>query len=151
MAILQELIIAIRNMRAELKVVPKVKTPIRVHTDAATQKLVDENLGMLERLANVEGMEFMAESLAHASGARTSTRFEVALVYERQVDKAAESERLKKELAKQGGQLAGSERQLGNEQFLAKAPPHVVEGLKKQVTELKILIEKNKRALEALK
>ncbi len=151
MAILQELIVAIRNMRAELKVEPKVKTPIRVHTDAATQKLVDENRGMLERLANVEGMEFMAESLAHAPGARTSTRFEVALVYERQMDKAAESERLKKELAKQGGQLAGSERQLGNEQFLAKAPPHVVEGLKKQVTELKILIEKNKRALEALK
>jgi valyl-tRNA synthetase len=93
----------------------------------------------------------VGESLAHAPGARTSTKFEVALVYERHVDKAAESERLKKELAKQEGQLAGSERQLGNEQFLAKAPPQVVEGLKKQVTELKILIEKNKRALDALK
>jgi valyl-tRNA synthetase len=151
MTLLQDLIVAIRNMRAELKVEPKVKTPIRVHTDAATQKLVEENRGMLERLANVEGVQFVGESLAHAPGARTSTKFEVALVYERQVDKAAESERLKKELVRQEGQLAGSERQLGNEQFLAKAPPHVVEGLKKQVTELKILIEKNKRALDALK
>jgi valyl-tRNA synthetase len=151
MAVLQELIVAIRNMRAELKVEPKVKTPIRVHTDAATQKLVEENRGMLERLANVEGVQFVGESLANAPGARTSTKFEVALIYERQVDKAAESERLKKELSKQEGQLAGSERQLGNEQFLAKAPQQVVEGLKKQVTELKILIEKNKRALDALK
>ena len=151
MTILQELIVAIRNMRAELKVEPKFKTPVRVHTDAGTQKLVEENRGMLERLANVEGVQFVSESLAHAPGSRTSTKFEVALVYERQVDKAVESERLKKDLAKQESQLAGSERQLGNEQFLAKAPPQVVEGLKKQVTELKILIEKNRRALEALK
>src|SRR5689334_20511040 len=32
MAVLQELIVSIRNQRAELKVEPKVRTPIRVHT-----------------------------------------------------------------------------------------------------------------------
>jgi valyl-tRNA synthetase len=151
MAILQELIVAIRYMRAELKVEPKVKTPVRVHADAAIRKLLEDNRSLLERLANVEGVQFVSESLAHAPGARATTKFEVALVYERQVDKAAESERLKKELNRLEGQLVGSERQLGNDQFLAKAPPPVVEGLRKQVGELKILIEKNKRALEALK
>ena len=150
MTILQELIVAIRNMRAELKVEPKVKTPVRVHTDAAIRKLVEENRGMLERLANVEGVQFVGESLAHAAGARTSTRFEVALVYERQVDKEAERERLKKELAKLEEQLGKSQRQLGNEQFMKKAPANIVEGLKKQVAELQILIDKTKRALEGL-
>jgi valyl-tRNA synthetase len=150
MALVQELIVSTRNLRAELKVEPRVKTPIRLHTDAATQKLVADNRGTLERLANVEGIQFVGESLVHAAGARTSTRFEVALVYERQVDKAAERERLNKELAKLEEQLAKSERQLGNEQFLAKAPANVVEGLKKQVAEMHILIEKTKRALEGL-
>ncbi|HEX5432684.1 MAG TPA: class I tRNA ligase family protein, partial [Candidatus Angelobacter sp.] len=151
MSVLQELIVSVRNLRAELKVEPRVKTPIRVQADIRIQELVHENRSMLERLANVEGIEFTAQSLAHAPGARTTTRFEVALAYERQVDKAAESERLKKDLAKLEGQLANAERQLGNDQFLTKAPPHVVEGLKKQVRELKILIEKNNMALGALK
>jgi valyl-tRNA synthetase len=151
MGVLQELIVSIRNLRAELKVEPKVKTPVKIHAGAAIQTLVQDNRSMLERLANVEGIEFTAESLAHAPGARTTAKFEVALVYERRIDKAAESERLKKDLAKLEGQLANAEKQLGNQQFLAKAPPQVVEGLKKQVQELKILIEKNNRALGALK
>jgi valyl-tRNA synthetase len=150
MAALQALIVAVRNLRAELKVEPKAKTPVRIHTSARIQKLVQENSAMLERLANVEGIEFVGGSLANAAGARTTAEFEVALVYERQVDKVAERERLNKELAKLEAQLAKSQRQLGNEQFLAKAPADVVQGLKKQVSELQILIAKIKQALDGL-
>jgi valyl-tRNA synthetase len=150
MAVLQDLIVSIRNLRAELKVEPRVKTPIRLHTGNDVQKLVRENRLMLERLANVEAIEFVTESLAHAAGARTTAAFEVALVYERQIDKAAERERLNKELAKLETQLERAQRQLRNQQFLAKAPPDVVEGLKKQVAELQILIQKIRKQLEGL-
>ena len=74
----------------------------------------------------------------------------MALVYEKKVDVAAERDRLSKELNKLEGQLANTTRQLGNGQFLAKAPANVVEGLRKQEAELKLLIEKNKRGLESL-
>src|SRR5262249_54037700 len=94
MAVLQDLIVAVRNMRAEMKVPPKEKTPIRIHAGQDVQKLVQENRGMVERLANVEGLEFVDTSLAQVAGARTTSRFEVALVYEQKVDVAAESERL---------------------------------------------------------
>jgi valyl-tRNA synthetase len=151
MAVLQELIVSIRNQRAELKVEPKVRTPIRVHTLPQVQKLVRENSITLERLSNVDGVQFVSESLAQAPGARTTSRFEVALVYERQVDTAAEKERLEKEMSKLESQSANAERQLGNEQFLAKAPPKVVDGLKKQLSEIKILMDKNRKALEMLK
>ena len=43
-----------------------------------------------------------------------------------------------------------AERQLGNEGFLAKAPAHIVEGLKKQESETRLLLEKARAALNAL-
>jgi valyl-tRNA synthetase len=150
MSLLQELIVNIRNMRAELKVEPKLKTPIKIHAEACVQKLVQENRGMLERLASVEEIEFVNESLARVAGARTTPKFEAALVYERKIDVAAERERLAKDLSKAEGPLANLERQLANEQFLSKAPAHVVEGMRKQAAELKLLIEKIKRALDNL-
>jgi len=150
MAVLQDLIEKIRNMRAEMKVPPKDKTPLKIHADNCVQQLVQENRGMLERLASVEGIEFVSESLAKVAGARTTPRFEAALVYEQKIDIAAERERLTKELKKLEGQLANTARQLGNEQFLSKAPAHVVEGLRKQEAELKLLIEKNRSALDNL-
>jgi valyl-tRNA synthetase len=39
-------------------------------------------------------------------------------------------------------QLTGAQTRLGDEQFLKKAPVHLVEGLRKQVEELRILREK---------
>ena len=149
-ATLQELIVTVRNLRAEMKVEPKAKTPLQIHTSAGVQKLVEENRGMVERLASVEGIEFVGKSLAHTPGARATAKFEVAVVYERKVDVAAEGERLNKDLKKLESQLANTQRQLSNQQFLSKAPPNVVEGLRKQEAELKLLIEKIKKALDNL-
>ena len=147
MTTLQDLIVNIRNIRADMKVEPKVRTPVRIHAGAEVRQLVEENHEMVERLATVNGIEFVAESLTRTVGARTTTQFEVAVVYEQKVDPAAGRERLAKELTKLEGQLANARRQLGNEQFLAKAPASVVEGLRKQEAELKILIAKTKAKL----
>jgi len=151
MATLQELIVSIRNLRAESKVEPKVKVPARIHAAADVMKLVEENRGLIERLASVEGMEFVAESLANTPGARTTPKFEVCIVYEQKIDVAAEKERLTKELKKLEGALASAQRQLGNDSFLAKAPPQVVEGLRKQSAEMQLMIEKNQAALAKLR
>ena len=150
MAVLQDLIVNIRNIRAELKVEPRVKAPVRIHAPADVNELVNASRGMIERLANVEGIEFVKEPLAQAAGSRTTSKFEVALVYEQKVDVAAERERLSKELKKLEGQSANAQRQLGNEQFLAKAPANVVDGLRKQEAELKLLIAKIKTVLDNL-
>jgi valyl-tRNA synthetase len=62
----------------------------------------------------------------------------------------AERERLTKELAKFEKGLQAADRQLGNEAFMAKAPAHIVDGLRKQSTETRLLYDKAKAALEAL-
>jgi len=73
------------------------------------------------------------------------------VVYEQQIDVAAERERLEKELAQFTKELENKHRQLGNEQFLAKAPAHVVEGLRTRAAELEGLIVKARKGLEGLK
>jgi valyl-tRNA synthetase len=89
---------------------------------------------------------------AISSGLAThsTSRFDVAVIYERTVDVPAERERLTKDIAKYEKGLAAAERQLGNEGFLAKAPANVVEGLKKQEAETRLLLEKARAALESL-
>ncbi len=83
-------------------------------------------------------------------GTRSTAAFDVAVIYERQIDVAAERERLSKELAKFEKGLMSAEKQLGNDAFMAKAPAHIVEGLRKQAAEMKMLHDKAKSALDAL-
>jgi valyl-tRNA synthetase len=75
-------------------------------------------------------------------GARSTSRFDVHVIYEKKIDVAAERERLTKGLEKIEKEQANGQRQLANEQFLAKAPAKVVEGLKTRAEELRVLREK---------
>jgi valyl-tRNA synthetase len=152
MAILQDLIVSVRNVRAELKVEQKQRVPIQVFVSEPEMRgLIEQNQGSVERLANIEKIEFVEGSLAKLSGARHTARFDVHVIYERKIDVAAERERLKKELEQIEKEIANGQRQLGNEQFLAKAPPKIVEGIRKRAQELQTLREKVKSKLDELK
>jgi valyl-tRNA synthetase len=148
--VLRDLIASIRNIRAEMKIEPKQKAPVEIFADAATRKLVEENRAAIEKLAGVDPITFVKASLANAAGARSSTRFDVRVIYEKQIDVGAERERLTRELKKLETELANAHRQLGNEGFLAKAPAAVVEGIRRRQAELDVLIEKARGALGAL-
>ena len=150
MAILQDLIVNVRNLRAELKVEPRQRVPIQVHAVDGVRQMIEHNRGAVERLATVDNLEFVETSLAKAGGARATSRFEVRVVYEKKIDKAAERQRLQKELEGLEREMEGKRRQLGNDSFLQKAPPHVVEGLRKRLAELEVLREKASAALHAL-
>ncbi len=151
MSILQDLIVSIRNLRAELKVEPKLKVPVQVFAhEPEIGKLIEANQGAVERLARVETITFVESSLANLPGARHTARFDVHIVFERKVDVAAECERLKREWEKIEKGIARGQRQLANEQFLAKAPATVVEGLRKQQQELTVLQEKTKSKMREL-
>jgi valyl-tRNA synthetase len=145
MAVLQDLIVSVRNLRAERKVEPKVKALIQVYThEPEIRALIEQNLGAIthDRQANVESVTFVDSSLAKLPGARHTARFDVHLVYEQKIDVAAECERLKKELDKLEREIEGAKRQLSNDGFLAKAPAKVVEGLRTQMREKEVLHEK---------
>jgi valyl-tRNA synthetase len=151
MAVLQDLIVSVRNVRAELKVAQKKEMlPIEVSANNDIRALIEANRAALERLANVSGCTFVEESLAKATNSRSTARFEVRLVYEQKIDVAAETARSTKELEKLEAEYQRNSNQLGNQGFLAKAPAKVVEGLKTRRVELESLIEKSKARLAEL-
>ncbi len=151
MAIVQDLIVSVRNLRAELKIEQKQKVPIQVYTqDAEIKSLLEQNQGAIERLAGVQNVTFVENSLSKLAGARSTARFDVHVVYEKKIDVAAERQRLAKELEQMEKEMANSRRQLSNEQFLAKAPAKVVEGMRKRLAELEVLREKMRNSLDEL-
>jgi valyl-tRNA synthetase len=145
----QELIVTIRGLRKELAVPEKESTPIQFFADLRMTALAEANADMLARLARVSAVEVVGEAPT-GNNARSTSNFDVAVIYERQIDVQAERERLTKDLAKFNKGLEAAEKQLGNEGFIARAPAHIVEGLKKQHAETLALKQKAEAALAAL-
>jgi valyl-tRNA synthetase len=151
MLILQDLIVSVRNLRAELKVEPKAKVPIELFVhEPEIRRMIEQNRNAVERLANVEAISFADRMPTGKGASRSTSRFDVLVIYEAKIDLTAECDRLKKELEKIEKGIANGQRQLGNEQFLAKAPAAVVEGLRKQQQELAVLKEKTVSKLSEL-
>jgi valyl-tRNA synthetase len=146
---LQELITTVRALRKELGVPEKESAPIRIHGDAATLDPLQFSQDILARLARVSSIQVSAVALT-GNNARSTSSFDVSVLYERTIDVQAERERLTKDLAKYEKGLAAAERQLSNDSFMAKAPAHIVEGLRKQAAETRSLYDKAKAALDAL-
>ncbi len=151
MANLQDLIIHIRNIRAELKVEPKVKVPIRVYAhEPRVHDLIAQNRGAVERLGSVETIDLTSHPLTDTLGARRTARFDVMVIYEKKINLAEERARLTKELEKIEKEIANGQRQLSNEQFLSKAPAQVVEGIRKRAQDLDVQREKIQSQLGGL-
>jgi valyl-tRNA synthetase len=125
-----------------LKVGQKETLPIQVFTNGEVRALIEANTAALGRLANVSTLTFVDESLAKATNARATARFEVRLVYEQKVDIEAETARSAKELEKLEAEYLRNGNQLANQGFLSKAPAKVVAGLRTRRVELESLIEK---------
>ena len=144
---LQELIVAVRDMRRKLGVEEKAPVPILLRVDPRT-----EAGSSATATSSAAWRRFRPLSLSTRcpKGARSAPGFDVAVVYERTIDVAVECERLTKELARFEKEVSNADRQLSNEGFLAKAPANVVEGLRRRAAELSVLIPKTRAALDSL-
>jgi len=153
---LKEIIVGVRGLRKEMGVPEKEAAPVRIFASEAIAGLAVDNADLLAKLARVSAVEVAFGALAGnavrsiADSSRGISQMDVEVVYERQIDVPAERERLTKDLAKFEKGLQAAERQLGNEAFMGKAPAHIVDGLRKQSSETRMLYDKAKAALEAL-
>jgi valyl-tRNA synthetase len=115
---------------------------------------IAENPDIIKKLAKINDLEIVFFSERDGKYAylpwQTFGAIDVYVEFEKRVDVPAERDRLTKDIAKYEKSLTAAERQLGNESFLAKAPAKVVEGLKKQEAETRLLLEKARTALDAL-
>jgi valyl-tRNA synthetase len=116
----------------------------------------EKNSDIVMKLSQASDVEFVPFADRDAGGRFSNLSWsaygptDVAVVYEKKIDIVAERERLTKDIARYEKGMAAAERQLDNEAFLAKAPAHVVEGLRKQKAETHLLLEKARAVLAAL-
>jgi len=147
--LIRDLITEIRTLRKEIGVEEKAITPIELRLNRGWDKTVEANSFVVERLARVSEIRLVDEITPGLSKHHTYG-FDVAVIYEREIDVPAERERLTKEIAKLEKSVASADRQLTNPTYLEKAPAAVVDGLRKQAEENRQLLAKAKAALEAL-
>jgi valyl-tRNA synthetase len=67
-----------------------------------------------------------------------------------EVDVAAESERLKKEIARLEGEISKADARLANESFVARAPANVVGDLRKRLADHRETLQKLREQLQKL-
>jgi valyl-tRNA synthetase len=140
------------SLRKEMGVEEKVTVPIVLGCPPHLRETIEKNRYWFTRLAKVSEIRYDQNAGTNHPELkwRFGTDFVVAVVYEKPIDVAAERDRLTKDIAKYEKGLLAAERQLGNEGFLVKAPAQIIEGLKKQEAEMRMLLEKAQAALEAL-
>ncbi len=116
-----------RSVRAELGVPPSAKPALVILEAApAARAALERNAAVISAMLRVSGLDFDAEPPAGA------VRFVVegaafALPLADVVDLAAESPRLGKELTRLASEVARFETKLANADFVARAPPAVIE------------------------
>jgi valyl-tRNA synthetase len=157
---LREAIVALRSSRKDLGVDERVLVNAKIASgkSGVLRKNLEiiANSDIIRKLAKINDVEVVSFSDRDPGGKYANLpwqsfgKIDVFVEFERNIDVPAEHERLTKDIARYEKGLAAAERQLGNEGFLAKAPAHVVEGLKKQESETRLLLEKARAALSAL-
>ncbi|HEX8452014.1 MAG TPA: valine--tRNA ligase [Longimicrobium sp.] len=130
----QEAIGAIRNIRAEYGIAPGTRIPLRIPSagDAARAAIEGSARALLD-LARVETVEWGATDGEVGANAvlRSGTELFVPLAGVIDLDK--ERARLRTECGRLDGLITGTEKKLGNESFVARAPAEVVEKEREKV------------------
>jgi valyl-tRNA synthetase len=119
-----EVVRAVRNIRSEMNIAPKVELDVYLAPSGTTDALLGHE-ALIKRVARVGRVHYGAEApegcaMAVAAGA------EVSVPIAEHVDVSGEVARLNKELAKIDKEIGGLDKKLSNESFLERAPAEVV-------------------------
>ncbi|MBX9936640.1 MAG: valine--tRNA ligase [Burkholderiaceae bacterium] len=135
MARLKALVDTCRTLRGEMNVSPASRLPLLVVGDASFVREVAPVLQALAKLSEVKVFDDEAAWQAAAQTAPVAVVGEARLALFVEIDVAAEKARLGKEAARLQGEIAKAQGKLGNEAFVAKAPPAVLAQEQKRVAD----------------
>ncbi len=146
METLQSIIGVARNLRAEMKVDPKLSLAGTIYSRGDAQQTALVHSLAVQKLANVK-LEWGGEAApANAGAMRSTPEFDLVLhLPAAQAD--AQRGRLEKERDQLEKVIANSYRQLSDEAFVSRAPEKVVTSIRQKVTEYETQIEKVRAAL----
>ena len=128
---LKEWVDACRALRGEMQVSPAQRLPLYAVADtpeaAASLRAAAPALQALAKLSEVKVFDDTPAWQAAAQAAPVAVAGGARLALHLEIDAAAERARLGKEIARIEGEIAKTQAKLGNEAFVAKAPPAVIE------------------------
>jgi valyl-tRNA synthetase len=148
-AVLKERINATRALRGEMGLSPAQKVPLWV-VPANSQERASLSVTMtyMFPLAKLTAVEIVDD--LPATDAPVQVVGETRLMLHVEVDKAAERERIAKEIARLEGEVAKASAKLGNESFVARAPVTVVEQERARLAAFAATLDKLRPQLERL-
>jgi valyl-tRNA synthetase len=149
-ALVQELVGAIRQIRAEYNIEPGKQIAAVVNPTAAEARAaLRAELGTITRLAKLSSLSIGGAEDGVGAHAVLADGTPVFVPLGGAIDLARECARLGEERARLQGLVAAQQRKLGNEQFTSRAPAHVVENERAKLADwgrqVEVLEEKRKR------
>jgi valyl-tRNA synthetase len=151
MSTLIALVRGIRNVRDEYGVEPGRRITAFARADAMAH-VIGDNRALFSRLCNVAELSLLAADAPAPEQAASIVEGDVTVFLPLAdfIDIAAECARLEKERGKLSEQAAKTEAQLGNEQFVARARPDVVERERARLADLRASIARLDERVNAL-
>ncbi|WP_186165976.1 valine--tRNA ligase [Burkholderia gladioli] len=139
---LKAVVDACRNLRGEMNLSPATRVPLLATGELERLTSFAPYLKALARLSEVSIVADEAALDSEAQGAPIAIVGANKLVLKVEIDVKAERERLSKEVARLENEIRKCEAKLGNEAFVAKAPPAVVEQEQKRIAEFRGTLDK---------
>jgi valyl-tRNA synthetase len=145
-----EIIVAIRNIRAEMNIEPKQKIDVLISTaDKVIKNLAAEITGYAQKLANANIVKIEKLSARPRHSASAVLDFcQIFIPLEGVIDMNIERERLNKKLSELESSLQGLDKKLSNKDFVKNAPAEVIE---KEKEKQEVLKAKKKQLVENIK
>ncbi|WP_313302837.1 valine--tRNA ligase [Diaphorobacter sp.] len=151
---IKHMVDACRTLRGEMGVSPAQRLPLlTVAGTADDATFLRENAAVLQNLAKLSEVKVFDDEATWAAAAQNapvSVVGEARLALFVEIDVAAEKARLAKEAARLEGEITKANGKLGNEAFVAKAPPAVIEQEKKRVADFGATLTRIKEQLARL-
>jgi valyl-tRNA synthetase len=134
MRLISGIITGIRNIRGEMNISPMLSLDVSVHSqDDSTRATIQQYTDMVVNLARLKSMS--VENTGKRPKSAATSVVEDATIFvslEGIIDFKQEIQRLEKEINKLTPELTKISKKLNNEDFLSKAPEHVVEKAKEK-------------------
>ena len=149
---LKELIVAVRNIRAECNIVPSKGLDLLVRNLSDEHcKMLAENDRLLKAMAKLDSVQVLSTGeTAPLSVAKLVGNAEVLVPMAGFINKDAELARLTKEIEKLQGEVKRIEGKLSNEAFVAKAPEQVIAKEREKMQEYQDGLEKLQAQYKAI-
>jgi len=145
-----DLISEVRSMRSEANVPAKAEMVVHFPDASAEQQgWINGNWGMISRMARLSSSEF-SEATGEGAAEIVVNGMRVVLPLADVIDIGAEKARLTKEIGKLDGEITKITKKLANENFVSRAPEHVVETERERQAEAEEARAKLQAALDRL-